>query len=92
MHTLQLMGGQPPPPPPPRRVYATAFSRENQHFPFSSSSIALLSFFINLRKKKRKMPILTAKSRPRECSFRYILLKVVAKEKLAGSRPFLEML
>ena len=24
-------GGQPP---PPRRVYATAFSRENQHFSF----------------------------------------------------------
>ena len=33
-----------------------------------------------------------AKSRPCECSFRYILLKAVAKGEPAGPRPFLEML
>ena len=37
------------------------------------------------------MPILAATSRPCcECSFRYILLKAVAKGKPAGPRPFLE--
>ena len=60
--------------------------------PFNSSSIALVSFFIDLRKKKGKMPILAAKSRSCECSFRYILLKAVAKGEPAGPRPFLEML
>ena len=60
--------------------------------PFNSSSIALVSFFIDLRKKKGKIPILAAKSRPCECSFRYILLKAVAKGEPAGPRSFLEML
>ena len=60
--------------------------------PFNDSSIAIVSFFIDLRKKKGKMPILTANSRPCKCSFRYILLKAVAKGELTGPRPFLEML
>ena len=59
---------------------------------FNSSSIALVSFFIDLRKKKGKMPILSAKSRPCKCSFRYILFKAIAKGEPAGPRPFLEML
>ena len=36
-----------------------------------SFSIALVSFFPDLRKKKRKMPILTANSRPRETGKRF---------------------
>ena len=60
--------------------------------PFNCSSIALVSFFIDLRKKKGKIQILAAKSRSCEFSFRYILLKAVAKGKPAGPRPFLEML
>ena len=65
-------------------VYATAFSCENRH----SSSIALVSFFIDLRKKKGKIPLLAAKICPCKCSFRYILLKAVAKGKPARPRPF----
>ena len=38
-------------------------------FPFSFP-IALVFFFLDLRKKKDKMPILTAKSRPSECRFK----------------------
>ena len=55
--------------------------------PFNSSSIVLVSFFIDLRKKKGKMPVLAAKSRPCECSFRYILLKAVAKGSRQGQDP-----
>ena len=81
-----------PPPPPAAPGYATAFSCENRHLIFNSSSIALVFFFIDLRKKRGKMPILAAKTRPCECSFRYILLKAVAKGKPARPRPFLETL
>ena len=54
---------------------------------FNSSSIALVSFFIDLRKKKGKIPILAAKSRPYKCSFRYILLKAVTKGSRLGRDP-----
>ena len=46
--------------------------------PFNSSSNALVSLLIDLRKKKGKMAIRKAKSRPCECSFKYILLEAVA--------------
>ena len=59
--------------------------------PFNSSSIFLVSFYIDLRKKKKK-PILAVKSHPCERSFRYNLLKAATKGKPAGPRPFLEML
>ena len=60
--------------------------------PFNSSTIAFVSFFVDLRKKKGKMPTLAAKSRWCECSFRYFLLKAGAKVEPAGPRPFLEIL
>ena len=60
--------------------------------PFNSSSIALVFFFIDLKKKKGKMPILAAKSCPCKRSFRNTLLMAVAKGKLARPKPFLEML
>ena len=64
------VGDQPPPPPPAAPDYATAFSCENRYLPFNSSTIALVFFFIDLRKKRGKLPILAAKTRPFECSFR----------------------
>ena len=80
------------PNPPPHMATLLLSAVRIGILPFNSSSIALVSFFIDLRKKKGKMPILAAKSRPCECSFRYILLKAVAKGEPAGQRPFLEML
>ena len=80
------------PNPPPHMATLLLSAVRIGILPFNSSSIALVSFFIDLRKKKGKMPILAAKSRPGECSFRYILLKAVAKGEPAGPRPFLEML
>ena len=56
--------------------------------PFNSFSIALVSFFIDLKRKKGKMSILVAKSCPYECSFRYIITKTVAKGEPAGPRFF----
>ena len=79
-------------PLPVALVYATALVVRIGILPFCSSSIALVSFFIDLRKKKGKTPILAAESCRCECSFKYILLKAVAKRKPAGPRPFLEML
>ena len=85
------MGSQPSFPPPPLSTLLFLAVKIGI-LPFNSSSIALISFFIDLRKKKVKMPILAAKSCPCECSFRYILLKAVVKGDLAWPRPFLEML
>ena len=80
-----------PPPPQPLATLLLLAVRIDI-LPFNSSSVALGSFFTDLRKGKGKMPILAAKNRPCECSFRYILVKTVAKEKPAGSRPFLKIL
>ena len=80
------------PNPPPHKATLLLSAIRIGIFPFNSSSIALVSFCIDLRKKKGKMPILAAKSRPCECIFRYILLKAVAKREPVGPRPFLEML
>ena len=80
------------PNPPPHMATLLLSAVRIGILPFNSSSIALVSFFIDLRKKKGKMPILAAKSRSCECSFRYILFKAVAKGEPAGPRPFLEML
>ena len=77
------------PNPPPHMATLLLSAVRIGILPFNSSSIALVSFFIDLRKKKGKMPILAAKSRLCECSFRYILLKAVAIEEPAGTRPFL---
>ena len=86
-----LIEGPNPPPPPPLATPLLLAMRIGI-LPFTSSSIAPVSFFIDLRKKKGKMPILAAKIRPCDCCFRHILLKAVAKGKPAGPRPFLEML
>ena len=80
------------PNPPPHMAMLLLSAIRIGILPFNSSSIALVFFFIELRKKKGKMPILAAKSRSCECSYRYILLKAEAKGEPAGPRPFLEML
>ena len=80
------------PNPPPHMATLLLLAVRIGILPFNSSSIALVSFFIDLRKKKGEMSILAAKSRPCKCSFRYILLKAVAKGDPVGPRPFLEML
>ena len=80
------------PNPPPHMATLLLSAVRIGILPFNSFSIALVSFFIDLRKKKDKMPILAAKSRSCECSFRYILLKAVAKGEPTEPRPFLEML
>ena len=46
------------------------FSYENRHFAFFLSQLLLFLFFLHLRKKKGKMPILAAKSRMCERSLR----------------------
>ena len=51
------------PNPPPHMATLLLSAVRIGILPFNSSSIALVSFFIDLRKKKGKMPILAAKSR-----------------------------
>ena len=70
------------PNPPPHMATLLLSAVRISILPFNSSSIALVSFFIDLRKKKGKMPILAAKSRPCE----YILLKAAASD-IFYSRP-----